>query len=225
MKRTLYFIFLILITDSSFAQKPGIDSNYRPDIYKSRVELFKSFPHSKKDIVFLGNSITFWTDWNELLQIKNAKNRGIPGDLTFGVLERLDEVIDGKPAKVFILIGINDIARKIPDSLTINNYKKMVQRIKSGSSKTKIYLQSLFPTNDSFNKLPDHYKNEKVILLNTALKYLAGIEKIQYIDLYSDFIDNEKKLKKEYTFDGVHLTAKGYAKWAEILKKGKYLDK
>jgi lysophospholipase L1-like esterase len=157
--------------------------------------------------------------------MKNAKNRGIPGDLTFGVLERLDEVINGKPAKVFILIGINDIARKIPDSLTINNYKKMVQRIKSGSPKTKIYLQSLFPTNDSFNKLPDHYKNEKVILLNTALKYLAGIEKIHYIDLYSGFIDNEKKLKKEYTFDGVHLTAKGYAKWAEILKEGKYLDK
>lgn len=225
IKTILYFVFSILIIQSASAQTLQQDSNYRPDIYRSRVELFKSFPHSKKDFVFLGNSISFWTDWNELLGIKNGKNRGIPGDLTFGVLERLDEVIDGKPAKVFILIGINDIAKKIPDSLIISNYKKMVERIKYGSPKTKIYLQSLFPTNNSLNKLPNHYRNDKVILLNLAVKNLANVENIQYIDLYNEFIDQENKLKLEYTFDGVHLTAKGYGKWAEILKKGKYLNR
>lgn len=108
--------------------------------------------------------------------------------------------------------------------MIINNYGKMVSRIKSGSPKTKIYLQSLFPTNDAFNKLPNHYKNDKVILLNTALKDLAAAKKISFIDLYKDFVDEEKKLKKEYTFDGVHLTAKGYFKWAEILKHGYLVD-
>lgn len=224
MKPITCFLFFSLVTFFSFAQNLQADSNYRPDIYRSRVELFKAFPHSKKDIVFLGNSISFWTDWNELLGTHHAKNRGIPGDLTFGVLERLDEVIDGKPAKVFILIGINDISKKIPDSIIISNYKKMVSRIKAGSPATKIYLQSLFPTNDSFNKLPYHYKNDKVILLNVALKDIARQENIQFIDLYKDFIDSDNRLTSEYTFDGVHLTAKGYFKWAEILKKGKYLN-
>lgn len=225
MKTIFCFVFSFQILQSLQAQNLQQDSNYRPDIYRSRVELFKSFPHSKKDFVFLGNSITFWTDWNELLGIINGKNRGIPGDLTFGVLERLDEVIDGKPAKVFILIGINDISKKIPDSLIISNYKKMVERIKQGSPKTKIYLQSLFPTNSTPKKLPNHYRNDKVILLNLALKELANIENVHYIDLYHDFIDQENQLKLEYTFDGVHLTAKGYAKWAEILKKGNYLHR
>ncbi|MEJ7826742.1 MAG: GDSL-type esterase/lipase family protein [Segetibacter sp.] len=158
MKSITCFVFFLLIVHISSAQNLQADSNYRPDIYKSRVELFRAFPHSKKDIVFLGNSISFWTDWNELLGTRHAKNRGIPGDLTFGVLERLDEIIDGKPAKAFILIGINDISKNISDSIIINNYKRMVNRIQSGSPKTKIYLQSLFPTNESFNKLPNHYK-------------------------------------------------------------------
>lgn len=96
-----------------------------------------------------------------MLGIRNAKNRGIPGYLTFGLLERLDEVIDGKPSKVFILIGINNVARKIPDSMIVNNYKNMADRIKSGLIKTKIYLQSLFTTNESLNKLLNHYRNDK----------------------------------------------------------------
>jgi lysophospholipase L1-like esterase len=223
MKNFIPLILMMLLTLSLKAQPPAFDSNYRPDIYRSRVELFRSFPHSKKDIVFLGNSITFWTDWNELLGIKRAKNRGIPGDMTFGVLERLDEVIDGKPAKVFILIGINDIAKKVPDSLIIRNYKWMIERIKNGSPKTRIYFQSLLPTNKSFNKLQAHYRNYIVIQLNSALKELTNEEHIQYVDLYKDFIDNENQLKKEYTFDGVHLTAMGYARWAGIIKS--YLEK
>ena len=224
MKSITCFVFFLSIIHASSAQNLQADSNYRPDIYKSKVDLFKAFPHSKKDIVFLGNSISFWTDWNELLGIRTAKNRGIPGDLTFGVLERLDELIDGKPAKIFILIGINDISKKIPDSIIIHNYKRMVDRIQAGSPKTKIYLQSLFPTNESFNKLPNHYRNDKVVLLNAALKDIARDKKVQFIDVYKELIDKENKLRTEYTFDGVHLTAKGYFKWAEVLKKGKYLN-
>lgn len=223
MKRTLILACLLHIVKAASAQNLQTDSNYRPDIYQSRVELFRTFPHSKNDVVFLGNSISFWTDWNELLGTRHAKNRGIPGDLTFGVLERLDEIIQGKPAKVFLLIGINDISKSIPDSIIIKNYRRIVDRIKAGSPRTKIYLQSLFPTNNQFNKLPNHYKNDKVILLNAALRNIAHEKKVEYIDVYESLIDSEKKLKKEYTFDGVHLTAKGYYKWAEVLKTGHYI--
>ena len=105
--------------------------------------MFKSFPNSNKDIVFLGNSITAGIPIGmNCCSCNNARNRGISGDITFGVLERLDEVIEGKPAKVFILIGINDISRNIPDSVIIRNYRKMVTRIQTGSPATKIYLQT-----------------------------------------------------------------------------------
>lgn len=206
------------------AQSVAWDSTYRPDIYHPRVELFKSLPHSRKDIVFLGNSLTFWADWSELLRSPRYKNRGIPGDTTFGVLDRLDEIIEGQPAKVFILIGINDLARNIPDSVILENYRKIVHRIKAGSPSTSIFFQTMLPTNDSFGKLKNHYnREEQTLAINTALKTLAEKENIEVIDLYPHFADAIGKLKKEYTWDGVHLTLAGYTRWAEVLGNGKYV--
>ena len=215
-----------LILSAADAQEAKWDSTYRPDIYPSRVDLFNSFRHSKKDIVFLGNSITFWGEWSELLGSPHIKNRGIPGDITFGVLERLDEVINGQPAKVFILIGINDIARNIPDSVTIRNYKRMVERIKTGSPRTKIFFQTLLPTNSAPNKLTAYYHKElQVKKINAAIRDLTKEEHIGLIDLYASFADAEGNLPRQYTFDGVHLTKPGYDVWVDVLKKGKYLTR
>jgi len=44
---------------------------------------------------------------------KKVLNSGIEGDITSGVLARLDEVIRHQPAKLFICIGTNDLARGI----------------------------------------------------------------------------------------------------------------
>ena len=206
------------------AQEKSWDSTFRPNNWDLKVALFKSFPNSKKDIVFLGNSITAGTDWNELLQIKRARNRGISGDITFGVLQRLDEVIEGSPDKVFILIGINDISRNIPDSFIIGNYKKMISRIQAGSPKTKIYLQTLMPVNNTFTQFKNHYnKDEQIAAINAAIKSIAAAYKVTLIDLHPQFLDGEGKLKKEFTQDGLHLNAAGYQHWAELLKSGGYL--
>lgn len=217
------FIIFSFIFKSN-AQQQNWDSTARPEIYPSRVDLYRSFKHSKKDIVFLGNSITFWGEWPELLRMKHIKNRGIPGDITYGVLARLDEVIKGKPAKVFILIGINDVAKGIPDSIIISNCRRMVQRIQSGSPRTKIYFQTMLPTNASFNKLTAHYnKGEHIQRVNAGLKAMAAEENVVLIDLYAAFADDEGNLYKHLSFDGVHLTKEGYDIWVTILKQGKYL--
>jgi lysophospholipase L1-like esterase len=218
-------IALSSITMTVYSQTAQWDSTYRPAAYKNKVEQFKSYPNTSKDIIFLGNSLTANTDWAELLGLANLKNRGISGDITFGVLERLDEIIEGKPEKVFILIGINDISRNIPDSLILMNHKKMVSRIKAGSPLTKIYLQTLLPTNNTFDKFKNHYNKEQHILgVNEALKKLAVIEKVTLIDLYPHFLDSNKRLDEKYTIDGLHLNVLGYTKWKEVLISGKYLN-
>jgi lysophospholipase L1-like esterase len=218
------FFCLSLLTVEATAQETAFDSTYRPATYQVQVEQFRAYPTSRKDIVFLGNSLTAHPNWNELLQNKRVKNRGISGDITYGVLERLDDVIAGKPAKLFVLIGINDISRNIPDSLILQNYQKLVARVKAGSPSTKIFFQTMLPTNNSFDKFKKHYnKEEHVFYLNNAIKELAAQEKITVVDLYPAFLDSEGKLKKEYTHDGLHLTAEGYKVWARVLQEGKYL--
>ena len=217
MKLVLPFLSL-LVSQIMFAQKPQWDSTYRPGIYAMKVEQFRAFPNESTDIVFLGNSITDFTDWNELLQLKEARNRGISGDITFGVLERLDEVTEGKPAKIFVLIGINDISRNIPDTVILDNYKKIIHRIKKESPKTKIYFNTLLPVNNSFTNRDHFNKDEHILYINEELKKLGVKEKITVIDIHPHFLDAEKKLDKKYTYDGLHLDMEGYQKWAAILK-------
>ena len=60
--------------------------------YYQRATLFEVLPTSKSDIIFLGNSITNGGEWAELLGNPHAKNRGISGDTTQGVLDRLREL-------------------------------------------------------------------------------------------------------------------------------------
>ncbi len=221
----LFLFCAILLHVQLHAQTANWDSTFRPGNYVLKIEQFKSYPNSNKDIIFLGNSIAAGVDWMELLGKVNARNRGISGDITFGVLERLDEVTEGKPAKVFILIGINDISRNIPDSFILRNYQTIIARIKKETPSTKIYFHTLLPVNNEFTQFKNHYnKDEHILYVNKELKKLAAKEKIKVIDLYSNFLDADKKLDKKYTVDGLHLNAEGYKLWAKVLKKGKYLE-
>jgi lysophospholipase L1-like esterase len=210
----------VLIEEGIKPEKVKYDSTYRPGTYQVQVDYFKKYKNSKKDILFLGNSLTAHIDWSELLQNKNVRNRGISSDITFGVLERLDEVIEGKPAKVFLLIGINDISRNVPEEVILANYSKIIRRIKAGSPKTKIYAQTLLPTNNTFDKFKKHYNKEaQTAAVNKGIKEIAAAENVTVIDLHPHFMDSEGKLKLEYTHDGLHLTIEGYRKWAEVLQK------
>ena len=224
--KNIFLFFFGLSSLICSAQQGKWDSTFRPGSYDLKVELFRSFPDDSSDIVFAGNSITAGVDWMELLGNTKVRNRGISGDISFGLLERLDEITSGKPAKIFILIGINDISRNIPDSLIIKNYRKIIQRIKTESPATQIYFHTLMPVNNEFTQFKNHYNKDKHIsFVNEELYKLGAEEKITVIDLHAYFMDKQNggKLNKAYTQDGLHLNAAGYKLWAEILKGGRYL--
>ncbi len=224
MKRLLLVAAGIFISCCMLAQNTTWDSTYRPNNFHLKVGQFKSFPNSNKDIVFLGNSITAGVDWMELLGRNDVRNRGISGDISFGVLERLDEVTEGKPAKIFILIGINDISRNIPDSIILRNFKTIIQRIKRESPATRIYFHTLLPVNNEFSNFKNHYnKDEHIKFVNDELRKLGTAEKITVVELHDAFLNSEKKLDKKYTIDGLHLNAEGYQLWKSILLNGNYL--
>lgn len=83
----------------------------------------------------------------------------------------------------------------------------------------------MLPTNSSFGKLKNHYKNDQVRQVNLELKALAKDEKVELIDLYAHFADAQGNLPAKYTFDGVHLNKEGYDIWVNVLRKGNYLKK
>ena len=226
-KRFLLALVCVVLSSTILvsAQTVKWDSTYRPGKYAEQVLKFRAEPTAKNDYIFLGNSITAGTDWAKLLNLPQAKNRGISGDITFGVLERLQEVVDRKPAKVFILIGINDISRNIPDEVILSNYKKMISRIREGSKKTQIYFYTLLPVNASFEKFKNHYgKDEHILYLNDEIRKFTA-KNVKVIDLYPAFLDKDNHLRAELTKDGLHLIPAGYQVWKTVLENGGYLKK
>ncbi len=215
--KSFFLIFLLCIQFSLMAQQTS-DTIYKTTYYEQKVTLFRLLPNVKGEIVFLGNSITDVGEWAEIWQNKKVRNRGISGDNTFGILARLDEVTSSNPTKIFIMIGINDIAKETSDSIIIANYKKIITRIKNESPATKIIVQSILPTNNDFVEFKRHQnKMEHIVFVNTALENYCKEIGVVYVDLYTVFLDENKKLDKKYTNDGLHINGYGYMKWKEVL--------
>ena len=221
--KILYCVGLLLVPIMLLAQS-SLDSSYASDYYKQREAFFRLMPDRKREIIFIGNSITEHGEWQELLPQQNVINRGIGGDNTFGVLARLDEVVSSRPDKIFLLIGINDIGRGLPLELLLNNYKRIVSYLRNKSPRTTIFIQSILPTNDSllkFDYLKD--KNEIIKKVNREIAILSASEQFTFIDLFTLFADKNGQLKKEMTLDGVHLRSEAYIHWIKFLKQKKYL--
>ena len=150
MKKIL-LMMLLLASMASNAQERKYST-----FYYQRATLFEELPVTSKDIIFLGNSITNGGEWSELLNNKHVKNRGISGDICMGVYDRLDAILKGKPAKIFLLIGINDVSRGTSADTIVNRIGMITQKIKQDSPKTKLYLQSVLPVTDHYKMFGGH---------------------------------------------------------------------
>jgi lysophospholipase L1-like esterase len=75
------------------------------------------------------------------------------------------------------------------------------------------------PVNEDIPSRLGHAKNDDVISLNTELKGLCLQYKIKFIDLFPLFINKNNKLKKDFSFDGLHPNGKGYLIWKSAIEK------
>ncbi|RLD43574.1 MAG: glycoside hydrolase family 92 protein [Bacteroidetes bacterium] len=184
--------------------------------YYHKKENFETLPNTENEIIFLGNSITDGCEWAELFQNPNIKNRGIGGDDTDGILERLYEVTESKPSKIFIMIGTNDLANGKSVEYIIENYKTIIANIQQASPRTKIYIQSELPTDDAIHTTR---KNSDLMAINTQLKEIAQKNKLVYIDLFSLFANGQNKMNPKYSLDGLHINGEGYLIWKEAIQE------
>ncbi len=158
------------------------------------------------DVAFLGDSLTDGYNVKEYYPQYLVSNRGIGGDTTLGLEERISvSLYDLKPKVAVMLIGANNM-----DSM-FDNYEKLLKGFEQNLPNTKIVLLSLTSMGKEWGR-----KNQLAAYNNVKIKLLAEKYGYEYVDLYSALFHLESgEIYPEYTTDGGHLTALGY----EVLTK------
>jgi lysophospholipase L1-like esterase len=223
MTKKIYLLCTLLMAirgNIAFSQSaiPHYPDSLFSTYYHQRATLFKALPRTKNDIIFVGNSITDGGNWSELFGDIHIKNRGISGDVTKGVLNRLGEVVNRKPAKLFLLIGTNDLAHGVPPDTVIKNILRIVSLVYQYSPTTRMYIQSIFPVNKNFSEFPPHVnKGKDIKYINRQLEHDADSAQYTYIDVYDALVNQKDQLNPEYTNDGLHLLGPGYTVWKHVI--------
>lgn len=180
------------------------------EAYQHRTQILESLSIDSSNIVFLGNSLTEYGEWQEFFNNPSIRNRGIGGEFTDGILRRLDPIITGKPKQVFLMIGINDLILHRPPHI-LANYQAIVEKIKKGTPDTELIIQSILPVNNTVKNTG--LSNQDVLTLNEGIQEIAKNFTVRYVDLHQKFKDTSGKLKANYTLDGIHLNRAGYEVW------------
>lgn len=199
-----------------------------------KIEKFRYLNESAKkgETLFTGSSLMEHFPINELLMDYGMENviynRGIGGFKTDDMLEHMEEQIFGtEPSKIFINIGTNDIGA--PDyklEVLMEKYEKILTQIKERLPETEVYMMAYYPVNE-VDKVPEGEwgktlfatrTNENIALANKEVEKLADKMGYYYIDVSEGLRDENGRLKKEFTIEGIHMYANGYRVILENMK-------
>ena len=170
---------------------------------------------NNKKILLVGDSITASFNTRELLPEFNIINKGLSGNKSAHLLRRLNrDLVASTPELIFILIGTNDIAQGFTDKEILNNIRGILDICSENIHIKDIFIASVLPTRNN-----EPRPNERIRELNKKIQIIAEELKVNYLDLYSLFVDGTGQLFSDLTNDGLHLNEKAYLKWADFLRK------
>ena len=154
------------------------------------------------DVAFLGDSLTDGCDLQKYYPEYNIANRGIGGETTFGLEERLGtSIYDLKPKIAVVLIGGNNL-----DTM-LQNYENIIVGIRENLPDTKIIICSLTAMGGELKE-----KNKIAALNNVTLKKLAAKHECTFVDVFTPLFDEStREIYASFTTDGAHLTHEGYS--------------
>ena len=195
------------------------------DAYKnskaSGFEILNKNYCEKDATVLVGDSITECYEHTELFAEYTAKtgtpvyNRGISGDTSDRLLERLEKtVLNIKPKNMVLLIGTNDLGAGADTDFVAENVEKIIEQSKKRCKNINIILEGVYPINPKIKK-QGRRKNSDILLLNEKLNAVAKKQKIEFVDLTDELSNKKGLLNADYTYDGLHANAKAY----EIITK------
>ena len=174
-----------------------------------------SLLETQADVVMLGDSITASGRWDELFPESSIINRGVNGDRVGGVLLRLPSVLQAEPDKVFIMIGINDVAARNTNPQILERYQSVISGILAAGAKA--YVQSVIPCRPNPYGPCDPQMQAQIAELNGQLETLARSLGAVYVPV-GETLSGPQGVLETYSKDGIHPSAQGFVKWQALIK-------
>lgn len=167
-----------------------------------------------KQLVFIGDSLTEWFDWQRRFPDYRVTNLGKSGERVEELLDRRDRIrsrIDN-PDYIFLMTGINNIANEQYD--IFGSYREIVRNLTTWYKKATVVVQSILPVDLAWMNL------NVIRETNRTLQQMALDFNADYLDVFNRFIGADENARVEYLQDdGVHLSGKGYQVWANEVEK------
>lgn len=183
------------------------------EYYDNKLNLYQQendkYSDYEVDVAFLGDSLTDGYNLKLYYPDYVVSNRGIGGETTHGLEERLKvSAYDLKPKVLVMLIGGNNL------NTMFENYEDILIGLKDNLPNTKVILLSLTAMGKDWG-----HKNEIACLNNVKIKLLAEKYDYTFVDLFTPLFDiNIGEVYSDYTTDGAHFTSKGYEVVTSVVK-------
>ena len=173
--------------------------------------------------ILAGDSLSLWFPPELLPEDRSWLNQGISGEVSNGLLQRLDFFDRTKPEKIFIMVGINDLIRGLDDQEILANYQQIISYLRRKHPQTEIVVQSILPHGEEGITWEGKEKllaipNPRIRNLNQELNNLATEKGAKYLNLHPLFTDKQGNLRSDFTTDGLHLSPPGYLVWRTALQ-------
>lgn len=183
-----------------------------------------------EDAAFVGDSRT---DGFMLFSgIGAGENLSSNGLSIFRLAERKALTIDGEKrtllealalkeyGKVYISLGINELGYN-NDKGYYKNYCDAIDEIRRLQPNAVIYIQGLIPVNEEQAEAStghDYLKNDHLRVYNDLMRQIAEEKQVAFLDLYSEFADENGSLPQDASRDGIHLVKESCQRWLAYLK-------
>ena len=185
-----------------------------------RFDSFKVLETNNESIVFIGNSITDMHCWPEAFITSEGNylpivNRGNSGTYSTEQSDNLESYINGKPKKVFMMIGTNDISTRglnFTGEQVLQYIKSMVERIQMRSPETRIYLYCILKSDYGY-RVESTWLHANELIKEYVTK--TNSDKLKYVDIYDKLACVADG--GAWSYDKLHLTAAAYEIWCQSI--------
>ncbi|MTJ08142.1 G-D-S-L family lipolytic protein [Anabaena sp. UHCC 0204] len=173
--------------------------------------------------ILAGDSLSLWFPPELLPEDRSWLNQGISGEVSNGLLQRLDFFDRTQPDMILIMVGINDLIRGLDDQEILGNYRRIINYLQQKHPQAEIVVQSILPhgaegiTWEGKEKLLA-IPNLRIRKLNEELNNIATAKGVRYLNLHPLFTDKQGNLRTDFTTDGLHLSPPGYLVWRTALQ-------